>query len=147
MRDMKWPTHTKRDVFIGNTPVKETYAYGKRPTKGMALPGLQHTTYISDCIMLQRNAIHCNTLQDAATCCNMIQHTLYVWGLPLGKVLRSNDTDILTPHCNELQRTATHCKTLQNNATHCNTLQCTSTHCNPAQHNAIHCNKKHHTEV
>jgi len=71
MRNVKWPTHTKRAVFIGNTPIKETYAYGKRPTKGMALPGLQHASTTASCCStmqrLQYTATHCNMLQHAAT--------------------------------------------------------------------------------
>jgi len=46
----------------------------------------------------ERSAMHCNTLQHAATRCNTLQHTA---------------TD-----CNTLQHTATYCNTLQRAATH-----------------------------
>ena len=52
---------------------------------------------------------HCNTLQHAATLCNMLHQTV---------------------HCNTPQHTLQH--TLQRTATHCNTLQHTATHCVPA---------------
>jgi len=56
---------------------------------------------------MQRNATHCNTLQDTTT---QNGHTT-----------------------EELEPIATHCNTLQHNATHCNSLQHAATRCNTTE--------------
>ena len=93
---------------------------------------------------------YCNTLQHAATRCNMLR------------------VDTTTTHCNTLQHAATRCNTLRHAATHCNTpevtysinqhpwhlgavecyrntLQHTATHCNTPQHAATRCDMLQHT--
>jgi len=87
-----------------------------------------------------RNALHCNTLQPAATRCNTLQNTATHCKPLHGAPVHSQD---LT-NCNLLQHVATRCTTLQQTATdleppyalktwqfttHCNTLQQTATRC------------------
>ena len=113
-------------------------------------------------------AVHCHTLQHAATqcskqapaapsgrllCCNTtlcntlstLQHTATHTHLQNG----AGSFDIAPQtRCNALQHAATRCNTyvsakrsgwlLHCNTTHCNTLQRTATHCNAPQHTATH---------
>ena len=91
-------------------------------------------------------ATHCNTLQHAATHCNMNLFT-YVTFHTWESISFSSSIIYYT-----LQHTATHGNTLQHTATHCNTTlftygTCkkqhtahTATHCNTLQHTATHCN-------
>ena len=58
-------------------------------------------------------AKNCNTLQHAATHCNMLYH--------------------IASSCNTRQHAATHCNTLQHTATNGNTLQYTAAHCSTLQ--------------
>ena len=70
-------------------------------------------------------------MKDAATHCNMLQHT--------------GTRQHTAPQCTILHRNVKHYNTLQHAARHCNTLQFTATHCNTLQHTATHCNTLHHT--
>jgi len=92
-----------------------------------------------------------NTLQHAATCCNM---------LPLAATKISHGTDQRHDTSRLYWTTATHCNTLyQSTATHCNALQLSAswhepsllTHCNTLyktlQHSATHCNTLQHKKA
>ena len=69
---------------------------------------------------LQQCAALCNTLQNTATHCKILQLT--------------------AKYCNTLQNTVTHCKILQNTATHWKILQHTARYCNTLQNTATLCN-------
>ena len=75
--------------------------------------------------MLQRIALHCNTLHYAATHCTTLPR--------------------IALHCDALHYTATHCTTLQHIALHCNALHYAATHCTTLQRIALHCNTLHYT--
>ena len=66
---------------------------------------------------------HCNTLQHAATHCNI----LHTW------CVCQNSPKVVQRVCyiGMDQHTATHCNTLQHTATYCIALQHTATHCKP----------------
>jgi len=107
----------------------------------------------------QATAIHCNTLQHAATLSNKPQQMAHVARRYIAAshcAFHSHTLRHTATHCNTLQHTATRCNTLQHTTTrrntlhqrlhtshpptHCNTLQRTETHCNILQHTATHCN-------
>jgi len=88
---------------------------------------MQHTSNtLQD--TLQHTAVHCNTLQHAAT---QLRHTNdEEVALEMQHIYDESTATYynIATHCNTLQHTATHCNTLQHTATHCNTLQRTATH-------------------
>jgi len=94
---------------------------------------LQQPRTYTESSLRQHTEIHCNTLQRAATRCNILQQQ------------RAYTVSSLQQHiatrCNTLQHTATHCNSNAltkyrrrgNLRTHCNTLKHTVTHCNTLQ--------------
>jgi len=102
----------------------------------------------------QHTATHCYMLQQAATRCNTLQHTLCYASPPnYLLVMRCLVTQCI--HCNALQRAATRYHTLlhamcyapplnrvlvmRGLVARCNTLQCTMSRCNTLQHTMQRC--------
>jgi len=84
------------------------------------------------CTTLHYTATHCK-LQNAATRCNMLKHTVIYCNTLHGGRGGEEDGDV------QGQRTATDCDILQHTATYCNSLQDTATHRNTLQHTVSLC--------
>ena len=138
-----------QSLLVGSF-AKETYHF-KEPTNRshpISAISIAHALFLrktpvtwgmSPCATLQDSAVHCRTLQHAATTCSAKTKGVFQY-------VTLHDTTAL---CSTLQHTAAHCNTLQHTATHCNNMEpydigrfpiCpTARHCSALQRTATQC--------